>query len=294
MITKGVYSATCSILNDDFSLNVDATIDHASSSISGGLHGVIFFGLFVQRQLIDLNSKKSLIYKISSHKLRKNFFLGTGCNSLKETLDLIKYGFEYEFKDFLIMPPAYYKGNSEQGVYDFYKHIIEKIPKIRIVLYNFEKLSSFLFTPEFVSKLVSDFPKNIIGVKDSSYNLYENLKIKNFLVFPGSEAKLLKGLELGCAGTISAITQVTHSMARKVFDDFQEDKKQTQNNKLISVRETFDKFNLISALHSYFTEKDHKFENLLPPLVLLKSNEKKNLLEKLGNLKFEINKNLAA
>ena len=294
MITRGVYSATCSILNDDYSLNVEATIDHAVSSINNGLHGVIFFGSTGQSQLIDINSKKDLISKIANHKLRKQFFLGTGVNSLNETVNLIKYGMEYDFKDWLVMPAAYYKGNTEEGVYNFYKFIISEVPKVRIILYNFEKLSSFLFKPEFVKKLVASFPKNIIGVKDSSYNLYENLKIPNFLIYPGSEAKLLKGLELGCAGTISAVTQVTHSLARKVFDDYEKKEKQTQNDKLIEVRETFDRYNLISALHSYLSLKDIKFENLLPPLILLKTEEKKNLIEKLEGLNFKIDKNLAA
>ncbi len=294
MITKGIYSATCSILNEDYSLNVEATINHAAQSINNGLHGTIFFGSTGQSQLIDLNSKKKLISKIASHKLRKKFFLGTGSNSLNETLDLARYAFEYDFKDFLIMPPAYYKGNTEKGVYEFYKHIIKELPKIRIILYNFEKLSSFLFTPLFIKKLVTDFPKNIIGVKDSSYNLYENLKIENFLVFPGSEAKLLKSLELGCAGTISAVTQVTHSLARKVFDDFEKKEKQTQNEKLIAVRETFDQFNLISALHSYFSLNNDDFKNLLPPLILLSEKEKKDLLKKLSDLKFNQKENIAA
>ena len=62
-------------------------------------------------------------------------------------------------------------------------------------------------------------------------------------MFPGSEAKLLKGLELGCSGCISAVTNVTHSLARKVFDDFGNKTKQTVNSKLISVRETFDQYN---------------------------------------------------
>ena len=91
MITRGVYSATCSILNDDYSLNVEDTIQHAVSTINKGLHGAIFFGSTSQSQLIDLNSKKSLISKIASHKMRKKFFLGTGCNSLNETISLIHF-----------------------------------------------------------------------------------------------------------------------------------------------------------------------------------------------------------
>ena len=89
MIRRGVYSATCSILNDDYSLNVDATIAHAAFTINNGLHGAIFFGSTGQSQLISISEKKDLIAKIASHKLRKQFFLGTGCNSLKETIDLI-------------------------------------------------------------------------------------------------------------------------------------------------------------------------------------------------------------
>jgi len=294
MIKKGVYAAGLSILNEDLSLNVEATIAHANHLISSGLHGVFFFGSTGQSQLISLSEKKNLISKIGSHKLKKQFFVGTGSNSLKENINLIKYAMEYEFRDFLIMPPAYYKGNTDEGVFNFYSLIISAAPKIKIVLYNFEKLSGYKFSANIVKKLVKTFPNNIIGCKDSSYNLFENLKLPNFLMFPGSEAKLLKGLELGCSGCISAVTNVTHVLSRKVFDDFENKSSQTANDKLIEVRETFDNYNLISALHSYLSVKDKEFENLLPPLILLSQDKKKELITKLDNLKFRAEKNLAA
>ena len=294
MIKKGVYAAGLSIINDDYTLNVESTISHATSLINKGLHGVFFFGSTGQSQLISITEKKSLISKIANHKLKNHFFLGTGNNSLSETIDLIRYSFEYGFKDFLIMPPAYYKGNTDHGVFEFYKRIISKVPKIKIILYNFEKLSGYKFSPEIVTKLAESYPDNIIGCKDSSYNLFENLKIKNFLMFPGTEAKLLNGLELGCAGCISAITNVTHSLARKVFDDFEKQIKQTHNEKLIKVRKTFDNYNLISALHSYMSEKDKVFSNLLPPLVLLNNDEKNELLNELKKLQLKVNGELAA
>ncbi len=293
MIKRGIYAAGLSIIKDDMSLDIDSTIAHAEKIIKNGLHGVFFFGSTGQSQYISISEKKDFISKIAHNKLRNQFYLGTGNNSLKENIDLIRYGMEYKFDTFLIMPPAYGKGNTEEGVYNFYKNIIIKEPKIKIILYNFEKLSSFLFTPEFVKKLVSDWPKNIIGVKDSSYNLYENLKIPNFLIFPGSETKL-KSLEFGCAGCISAITNVTHSLARKVFDDFESKSPQTLNTKLISVRETFDKYNLISALHSFMSVEDKKYKNLLPPLVLLSQEKQKELLSKLNSLDFIPNKGIAA
>ena len=220
--------------------------------------------------------------------------MGTGCNSLNENIELIKYASEFGCNTILLMQSAYYSGNSDEGVFEFYKRIILACPKIKIVIYNFQKLSGYLFSVEAITKLVKSFPKNIIGVKDSSYNLYENFKIKDFLIFPGSEAKLLKGLELGCSGCISAVTNVTHSLARKVFDDFENQIPQTKNEQLKKVRETFDSYNLISAMHSYHSIKDENYKNILPPLTLLSEEKKKELIEKLNKLKFTSDKNLAA
>ena len=294
MIKKGIYAASLSVLNENGTLNINETILHAESAIRSGLHGVFFFGSTGQSQLISINEKKEFIAKIANHKLKKQFFLGTGCNSLNDNINLIKYAMEYDFRDFLIMPPAYYKGNTDEGVFEFYKKIIAATPKAKIILYNFEKLSGYRFSAEAVTKLVKIFPENIIGCKDSSYNLFETLKLPNFLMFPGSEAKLLKGLELGCSGCISAVTNVTHSLARKVFDDFENKIPQTKSEQLKKVRETFDQYNLISALHSFLSDRNKKFSNILPPLVLLSDEKKRELNTKLNELKFNLEDNLAA
>ena len=286
MIKNGIYAAGLSILNEDMSLNAQATITHAESAIKHGLHGVFFFGSTGQSQLISISEKKELISKTATSKFRDQFYIGTGLNSLNDNLDLIRYSMEYGFQTFLIMPPAYYKGNTDEGVYNFYSEIILRIPKIKIILYNFEKLSGYLFNTEIIKKLVANFPKQIIGCKDSSYNLFENLKIPNFKMFPGSEAKLLKGLELDCSGCISAVTNVTHSLARKVFDDFGNNQQQSANEQLVNVRQTFDKYPLISALHSFLSIKDKNYSYVLPPLSLLNSNLREELLNKLKELDF--------
>ena len=294
MLKRGVYAASLSVLNKDLTLNVEATISHAENLIKNGLHGCFFFGSTGMSQLISKNEKMELISKISTHKQRKHFYLGTGCNSLNENIELIKYASEFNFNTILLMPSAYYVGNSDEGVFEFYKKIILACPKIKIVIYNFQKLSGYIFSIDAITKLVKSFPKNIIGVKDSSYNLYENLKIKNFLIFPGSEAKLLKGLEKGSSGVISAVTNSTHFLARKVFDDFENKIPQTKNDQLIGVRETFDGYNLISALHSFHSIKDENYKNILPPLTLLSEQKLRELIKKLNKLKFISEKNLAA
>ena len=106
--------------------------------------------------------------------------------------------------------------------------------------------------------------------------------------------KLLNGLELGCSGIITATCNVTAELSRKVYDDFHSQKKQTLNKKLCAVRSSFDKFNLISGLHSFYSDKNEVYKNILPPLKLLNEKEKKDLLNDLKNLNFTINSKRAA
>ena len=98
-----------------------------------------------------------------------------------------------------------------------------------------------------MQELVKKFPEQIIGIKDSSYNIYKNLRLKDFSILPGSETKLVEGLEIGCSGIITATCNVTAELSRKVYDDFISKKTQTENEKLINVRSAFDKYNLISG-----------------------------------------------
>jgi len=191
------------------------------------------------------------------------------------------------FEKFLIMPPAYYF-YKDKDVINFYTKIIENISTCKIILYNFEKLCGYKFSIECVEKLVKKHPNQIIGVKDSSYNLYENLKIKNFSILPGSELKLLKGLKLGCSGIITATCNVTANLSRQVYDDFKNEKKQKYNEKLCNVREIFDQYNLISGIHSFLSEADNCYRNILPPLSLLNNDEKKKLFEQLNKIDFNL------
>ena len=284
---KGIYAATLSILDKNLSLDIKNTIKHAENVIDMGCHGVVFFGSTGQSQLVSLSEKIQLINHLPSSKYKNKYIIGTGLNSLGDTINLIKISKTMNFDTFLIMPPAYYKYGDED-VISFYSKIIYEISDCKIILYNFEKLSGYKFSESCVEKLVSKFPNQIIGVKDSTYNLYEKLNIKNFSVFPGSESKLLNGLNLGCKGIITATTNVTGSLAREVYDNFLNNLPQSSNQKLCDVRASFEKYNLISALHTLMSEKNLIFENLLPPLKLLSDKEKQELLNNLKKLDFNL------
>ena len=290
---KGIYAASMSILNENLTLNIGKTIEHAEMVIDKGCHGAAIFGSTGQAQLIPISEKINLLNKLATNKYKDKYLIGTGLNSLGDTINLMRVAKSLNFEKFLIMPPAYYLyGDNE--VIDFYSKIVEAIPESKIILYNFEKLCGYKFSVECVNELVKRFPNQIVGVKDSSYNLFENLKLDNFSVMPGSESKLLKGLELGCSGIITATCNATAGLARKVYDDFSNSTPQTVNEKLCEVRGEFEKYNLISGLHTFYKKKESIYENLLPPLRVLDAKSEKELINNLEKINFSIKSLMAA
>ena len=290
---NGIYAATLSVLDKNLALNTEKTIKYAENLIDKGCHGVVFFGSTGQSQLISLSEKIQLINLLPKSNYRDKFIIGTGLNSLVDNINLIKIAKSNGFNKFLIMPPAYYKYSDHDAI-NFYSRIIDEINECKIILYNFEKLSGYKFSIDCVEELVKKFPSQIVGVKDSSYNLFENLKLDNFSVMPGSESKLLKGLELGCSGIITATCNATARLARKVYDDFSNGTPQTVNEKLCEVRGEFEKYNLISGLHTFYKKKESIYENLLPPLRVLDAKSEKELINNLEKLNFSIKSLMAA
>ena len=290
---RGIFAASMSILNKDLSLNIEKTIKHAENLIDQGCHGTAIFGSTGQAQLISVSEKINLLNKLSESKYRDKHLIGTGMNSLSETINYLKIATSLNFKNFLIMPPAYYKYKDTE-VIDYYSKIVEAIPDCQIILYNFEKLCGYKFSLDCVETLAKRYPDQIIGIKDSSYNIYENLKLENFSILPGSELKLTKGLELGCSGIITATCNATAQLSRRVYDDFISKKDQLYDQKLKNIRSIFDKYNLISALHTFYLKEDEDYKNVLPPLRVLNELEKRELLNSLDNLNFTLKSQLAA
>ena len=95
-------------------------------------------------------------------------------------------------------------------------------------------------------------------------------------------------MELGCAGIITATCNVTAELSRKVYEDFIKKKQQTKNQILCDVRNSFEKFNLISGLHSFMSDEDEIYKNVLPPISLLNSKDKQQLIEELSKLNFKL------
>jgi len=292
---EGIFAATNTVLNEDLSLNISGTIQHAINVDKQGA-GLAFLGSTSQSQLLSVQEKKDLISEIAKQKFENQVIIGTGLNSLQDTKNLMRHAIKLGHINFLIGNPAYYQ-NTNEGVYNFFSNLSKEIPESKIVLYNFNKLMNFTFDIDLVQRLIDDYSDNIIGCKDSSSSVWDKMKFpSSFSMFVGSEINLLKNLELGGAGVISATTNVTHSIAREVFDNFRNKKvDKSLFEKLCAIRKAYDDTgNLITALHYFLSLSDKRYKNLLPPLTPLNLKKQKELLDKLKKLDFVPEKNRAA
>ena len=175
ILIEGVIPAAMSIFKDDLTLDNEKTLNHAEGLLENGSNFVVFFGSTGQAQLISSNEKKLFIKRCGQSKYKNRFIIGTGSNSLKENIELLKLAQEQGIFLSLLMGSAYFS-YDETGAYQWYKKVIENLPESKIIIYNYEKLSGFKFSVNLVEKLAKDFPQ-IIGVKDSTANIYNRLKI---------------------------------------------------------------------------------------------------------------------
>ena len=101
-IKKGIYAASMTVINKDLSVNVDATIKHSEKLIQLGCHGTVIGGSTGMMQLVSSNEKIKLIDKMSISKFKDNFVFGTGTNSVKENIKLMKHSINNGIDRFLI------------------------------------------------------------------------------------------------------------------------------------------------------------------------------------------------
>ena len=147
--------------------------------IDNGCHGAAIFGSTGQAQLIPISEKINLLNYLSESKYKDKHLIGTGLNSLNETINILKIAISLKFKKFLIMPPAYYKYEDKDAI-NFYTKIIESVPESEIILYNFEKLCGYKFSLDCIKELVK-----------KKAALAKSAKLDG-IICSGYEAKLLK------------------------------------------------------------------------------------------------------
>jgi 4-hydroxy-tetrahydrodipicolinate synthase len=223
---------------------------------------------------------------------------GTGCCALADSVELTRRALRHGCAGVLMLPPFYYKGVSDEGLFRNYSQVIERVgdSDLRIYLYHIPPVSQVPLSLALIERLLDAYPQTIAGIKDSSGDwsntqaMLERFQPRGFDVFAGSETFLLATLRGGGAGCITATGNVNPGAIANLARYWRDPDAEARQARLDLVRNTFQKFSMIPALKASIAHyaADPGWATVRPPLVELDSQQQHALVQALEAIGFSI------
>ena len=212
---RGVYCANLTPFEPNAGTPATATfVEHGLRLLANGCDGLSIFGTTGEANSMTVRERMSLMQALVDAGVDPQLILpGVGCAAIGDTAQLAKCALEMGITDLLMLPPFYYKGVDDDGLYAAYAQTLDQIAddRIRLYFYNIPAMSGISISPELIRRVQATYPKLVAGVKDTSMRL-ETLQaynaIPNLSVFVGTETLLLANLRAGGAGTIASFANV--------------------------------------------------------------------------------------
>lgn len=276
----GVWVPALTPLNATLEADGDRHISHVRWLLAQGCHGVTLFGTTGEANSFSARERKHVLEQTLEAGISpERIMVGSGCSALSDTVDLTRHATALGVDKVLMLPPFYYKGVSDEGLFRSYAHIIERVgsAKLRILLYHFPRLSSIPLGHALVERLMTHFPDTVMGFKDSSGD-WESTRslIETFpdlAVFPGTETLLVDALKIGGAGCITATANINPAGIRGVYDSWRaaEDDVSELVAEIANVRQAIQAHPMIPGLKYLVAEmrSDPQWRVVRPPLVEL-------------------------
>ncbi|MEM9141242.1 MAG: dihydrodipicolinate synthase family protein [Pseudomonadota bacterium] len=219
---RGVIAPNLMPFNSDLSVAEDLYLDHAAWLIDQGCVGLAPFGTTGEALSIGMDERMDLLEKLVKRVDPARIIPGTGLTSLPDTVRLTRHAVEMGCAGAMTLPPFYFKGVSDEGLYDYFAWLIDAVghPALKIYLYHIPQVAGVGIPPSVTARLFQAFPEVIVGIKDSSgdwANTEQLLAIEGLIVYPAQETTLIEGDRLGAAGCISATANLNpNAIARLI------------------------------------------------------------------------------
>ena len=287
----------------DLRPSTEAFLTQCRWLLDHGADGLAVFGTTSEANSLGLDERIELLDALAESGIAEDSIMpGTGTCALTDTVRLTRHAVEQGCAGVLMLPPFYYKGVSDEGLYASFAEVIERTgdARLRIYLYHIPPMSSVPLSLDLVGRLVKDYPSVVVGLKDSGGDFRNTAALlKEFpelSIFPGSESFLLEGLRHGGAGCITATGNVNPAGIRMLIERWREPEADELQKKITEVRQIIQSYPMIPALKAivagHLDEPD--WLRVRPPLTSLVPANQAGLLADLGKLGFSMSDSGAA
>ena len=279
---SGTYCASLTPFNADYSINKILLLEHCNNILSQQIDGIAIFGTTGEANSLSIEEKLDAISFLIENNIEPRKLLpGTGLNSIKDTVLFTKAVAKMNVRGVLVLPPFYYKNVTNDGLINYYTKVVEDVgeTKLHYLLYHFPQMSCVGIDLHVIEKLLSIYPNNIVGIKDSGDDIDNMLKIiksfKDFAVFSGSDTHAHKIVKNGGAGAITAVSNISGQLLSFIINNSKRYSSIANFTELQNLQEEIrsNVFNHqpISVLKAFMSTKynNPEWNRLLPPLTTL-------------------------
>ena len=297
---KGIFSPVLTPFNEDYSPDADRFVRHCRWLIDQDV-GLAVFGTNSEANSLGVQEKRGLLDTLLQAGIpAARMMPGTGSCALPEAIEMTRHAVQAGCGGVLMLPPFYYKGVSDEGIYRYFASVVEAVAdsRLRVYLYHIPPVSQVPISLGLIERLLKAYPGTIAGVKDSSGNwdntasMLRQFQPHGFDVFAGSENFLLANMRGGGAGCITATGNVNPGPIVQLFKTWQNADADAQQQRLDATRAAFAQFTLIPAMKAAIAWKSGRedWKVVRPPLVELNADQRQTLQASLDEAGFDMPK----
>ena len=294
---KGVFAAVLTPMKADLSADLDLLAAHCKWLLANGCDGLGLLGTTGEANSFGLKERISIIEGVVERGVPADTLMpGTGCCAAIDTVNLTQAALNAGAKGVLMLPPFFYKNNTDEGLFQAYARIIDSIAddRLKIYLYHFPQMSGVPITYGLIEKLLKAYPETVVGMKDSSGDL-ENMagaaeRFPGFACFAGADDLMLPLMRRGGVGCITAAANVSSKLNAEVYRLYTESGEgaelEATQAKLTELRKTVSAFPYPPALKALMARHSGNdgWLNIRPPLVRLSDTDRQKLYDSFDGL----------
>jgi len=291
-----VWSPVITPFDADLSVDTERLVAHARWLESHGI-GLAVFGTNSEANSLSVAEKQALLSALVESGIDPARLMpGTGHCAIADTVTLTRDAVGLGCAGVLMLPPFYYKGVSDEGLYRYYSEVIERVadPRLRLYLYHIPPVAQVPLSLALITRLREAFPEVVVGIKDSGGDwghtqaLIEAFAGDGFAVYAGSERFLLDTLRAGGAGCISATANVNPAAIAALAANWQAADADDRQRELNALRDLFEGYPVIPAMKAataHFSARPD-WRRVRPPLVALDEGHSAELVQSLEAMGF--------
>ena len=295
---KGILSPVLTPFKSGYVPDAERFISHCRWLLANDV-SLAVFGTNSEANSLSQNERIDLLEQLVEAGIDpRQLMPGTGCCSLPETVRLTSCAVKLGCAGVLMLPPFYYKGVGDEGLYRSFAETIERVgdKRLRIYLYHIPPVAQVGISLGLIDRLLKAYPETIAGMKDSSGDwsntkaVLDQFSQAGFDVFVGSETFLLANMRNGGKGAISATANVNPAKIASLYREWTSSDADAMQGRLDKVREIFAKYPMIAAMKRAVAHwrEDEDWSRVRPPLVEIAPRESKMLIEELKAAGFDM------